>query len=213
LSYQGIILIIFSKVNLKIYFYLLIQIFDSMLTREEAVVLVKENVKKDNLFKHILAVEAIMRGLAKHLGEDEELWGLFGLLHDIDFEKTFDDPKNHTIFAEEILKGKVPDELIKSIKTHNFENTELMPETKMENALIAADAISGLVVACAFVMPSKKLSDVKVKTIKKKFKQKDFARNCSRERILFCEKVDLEKEFFFEIALKSLQNISSELEL
>ncbi len=185
----------------------------SIPTREEALALVKQNITKPNLIKHILSVEAIMRGLARYLGEDEELWGLIGLLHDIDFERTFDDPKNHTVVAEEMLKGKISDELINSIKTHNFENTGIVPRTKMENALIAADAISGLVVACAFVMPSKKLADVDVESIKKKFKQKDFARNCGRERILFCEKLGLDKEKFFEIALNALKNISGELGL
>jgi len=181
--------------------------------REEAVSLVKENVKKENLFKHILAVEAIMRGMAKHLNEDVEAWGLVGLLHDIDYDKTENDPKNHGIVAEEILKGKVDEKIIHAIKSHNFENTGVMPETKLEKALIAADAISGLIVATALIIPSKKLKDVKLKSIKKKFKQKDFARRCSRERILVCEHVGIPKEKFFEIALETMQGISEELGL
>jgi putative nucleotidyltransferase with HDIG domain len=181
--------------------------------REEAIELVKENIKRENLLKHVLAVEAIMKGVAEYLNEDSEKWGLVGLLHDIDFEKTINDPKNHGIFAGEILRGKVNEEIIRAIKSHNFENTKVEPITKMENALIAADAISGLVVACALVMPSKKLNDVSIETIKKKFKQKDFARNCNRDNILFCEKIDIPREKFFEISLKALQKISSELGL
>jgi len=181
--------------------------------RKEAVSLVKENVKKDYLFKHILAVEAIMRGIAKHLNEDVELWGLVGLLHDIDYEKTENDPKNHGILAENLLKDKVDEKIIHAIKSHNFDHTGITPETKIEKALIAADAISGLIVATALIIPSKKLKDVKVKSIKKKFKQKDFARRCSRERMLVIEHVGIPKEKFFEIALEAMQRISEELGL
>jgi len=183
------------------------------MNREEAISLVKENVTKENLLKHILAVEAIMRGMAKHLNEDVELWGLVGLLHDIDYDKTENDPKNHAIVAAEMLKDKVDEKIIHAIKSHNFENTGVTPETKMEKALIAADAISGLIVATALIIPSKKLKDVKVKSIKKKFKQKDFARNCSRERMLVCEHIGISKEKFFEIALEAMQGISEELGL
>jgi len=183
------------------------------MNREEALKLIKENVTKINLLKHMFAVEAIMRETAKYLGEDEEKWDFIGLIHDIDFEKTENNPEKHTIIAGEILKGKVNEEIIKSIKTHNFENTKVLPENKMEKALIAADSVSGLIIACALVMPSKKLADVKLDTVKSKFKQKDFARNCNREGILYCEQIGVQKEKFFGISLKALQNISSELGL
>ncbi len=184
-----------------------------MLTREEALNLVKKNVMKRNIVYHMLAVEAIMKSLAKHFGEDEHLWGLTGLLHDIDYERTEGTPEKHSILAEELLKELVPKELIRAIKAHNFQHTNFKPETRMEKALIACDAISGLLVACALVMPSKKLADVKVKTVKKKFKDKDFARGANRERALFCEKIGIPREKFFEIALNGLRNISSEIGL
>jgi len=183
------------------------------MNREEAIILVKENITKENLFKHILAVEAIMRGIAKYLNEDIESWGLVALLHDIDYEKTEGDPKNHTIIAENLLKGKVDERVIHAIKSHNFENTGVTPETKIEKALIAADAISGLIVAAALIIPSKKLKDVKVESIGKRFKEKDFARRCSRERILVCKHVGIPKEKFFEIALEAMQGISEKLGL
>ncbi|MDH5437930.1 MAG: HDIG domain-containing protein [Candidatus Bathyarchaeota archaeon] len=186
---------------------------DVMLTREEALNLIKKNVMKRNIVYHMLAVEAIMRSLAKHSGEDEQLWGLTGLLHDIDYGKTEGKPEKHSILAEEILKELVPAELIKAIKAHNFQHTHIKPETRMEKALIACDAISGLLVACALVMPSKKLADVKVKTVMKKFKDKDFARGANRERMLFFEEIGIPREKFFEIALNGLRNISSEIGL
>ncbi len=181
--------------------------------REEAVSLIKEHIKKDYLFKHILAVESIMRGIARYFNEDEELWGLVGLLHDIDYEKTADDPKNHGILAESFLKGKVVESIIHAIKSHNSEYTGVMPESRMEKSLIAADAISGLIVAAALILPSKKLIDVKVESVAKRFKEKDFARRCSRENIMVCEEIELPKEKFFEIALKAMQGISDELGL
>jgi hypothetical protein len=184
-----------------------------LLMRDEALQLVKKYVSKRNVIYHMLAVEAIMRSVAKHFQEDEELWGLVGLLHDIDYEKTEATPEKHSLLAEEILKGLIPDELIKSIKTHNFQYTGIKPESKMEKALIACDAISGLLVACALVMPSKKLADVKVETVAKKFKDKDFARGAERERILVSEEIGIPKEKFFEIALNGLKNTASEIGL
>ncbi|MGQ9529828.1 MAG: HDIG domain-containing metalloprotein [Candidatus Bathycorpusculaceae bacterium] len=184
-----------------------------MLTRNEALSLVKKNVSKKNIVYHMLAVEAIMRSVAKHFGENKEIWGLIGLLHDVDYEKTEATPEKHSLLAEEILRGLVPDEFIKSIKTHNFKYTSVMPETRMEKALIASDAISGLLVACALVMPSKKLADVKVETVAKKFKDKDFARGAERERILICEEIGIPREEFFEIALNGLKSIAKEIGL
>lgn len=184
-----------------------------MLTRNEALNLVKNNVSKRNVFFHTLAVEAIMRGIAKYLGENEEQWALIGLLHDIDYEKTEATPERHSLLTEQILKGLVPEELIKAIKAHNFRYTGVMPETKMEKALIASDAISGLLVACALVMPSKKLADVKVETVARKFKDKDFARGAERERILVCEEIGIPREKFFEIALNGLKAVASEIGL
>jgi putative nucleotidyltransferase with HDIG domain len=184
-----------------------------MVTRDEALALVKKNITKRNIVCHVLAVEAIMRSTAKHFGEDENQWGLLGLLHDIDYEKTEATPEKHSLLAEEILKGVVPDEVVRSIKTHNYRYTGVRPESKMEKALIASDAISGLLVACALVMPSKKLADVKVESVAKKFKDKDFARGAERERILVCEEIGIPREKFFEIALNGLKGVAAEIGL
>lgn len=177
--------------------------------------IVQKHVTRKNLYKHILAVEAIMRAMAKEIGEDEDFWAITGLLHDVDFDETFNDPVKHATRSIEILeeeaKGEVPDKILRAIKSHNWEHTGVEPQTKMEYALIAADAISGLIVAAALIIPTKKLADVKPENIGKRFKEKDFARNCSRENMMFCEKVGIPKERFFEITLSALQNISEEL--
>ena len=185
-----------------------------MLTREEALTLVKKNVTKRNILYHMIAVEAIMRRLAGSLGENEKLWGLTGLLHDIDYERTEGNPEKHALLSEEILRNfDVPEEVIRAIKAHNFHHTHVKPQSTMEKALIACDAISGLLVACALVMPSKKLAEVKVDTVAKKFRDKSFARGVERERILFCEEFGIPRKVFFKLALNGLKAVSSEIGL
>ncbi|MEM3161782.1 MAG: HDIG domain-containing protein [Candidatus Bathyarchaeia archaeon] len=181
--------------------------------REAALDLVRKNVTKRNILYHMFAVEAVMRNIAAYLGEDENLWGLTGLLHDIDYEKTEATPEMHSLLASDILGETVPAEVLRAIKAHNFKYTGIKPENRLEKALIACDAISGLLVACALVMPSKKLRDVKVETVAKKFKDKDFARGADRERILLCEEIGIPKEKFFELALESLKKIAHEIGL
>lgn len=181
-----------------------------MLSREEALDLVRKNVSKRNILYHMLAVEAIMRSIANYFGENEELWGLVGLLHDVDYEKTEATPEKHGILAGDILGDTVPADVLKAIKAHNFKYTGVKPESRMEKALIACDAISGLLVACALVMPSKKLKDVKAETVAKKFKDKDFARGADRARILLCEEIGIPKEKFFELALEGLKKMADE---
>jgi putative nucleotidyltransferase with HDIG domain len=186
---------------------------DTVLTREKALGLLKKNVQKRNVVYHMLAVEAIMRSLAKHFEEDGEKWGLVGLLHDIDYEMTEMTPEKHGLLAEGMLQGLVSEEIIRAVKTHNHSHTHVMPETRMEKALIACDAISGLLVACALVMPSKKLADVKVESVAKKFKDKDFARGADRERIVVCEEIGVPRERFFEIALNGLRSTARQIGL
>jgi len=183
------------------------------LNREEALELLKANINRRNILLHMLAVEAILKALAKHLGEDETLWGLTGLLHDIDYERTASNFEKHGVLAQDVLKGKVPEEVLKAIKAHNHEHSGVMPETNLEKALIASDSVSGLIVACALVMPSKKAKDVEQATIHKKFKDKDFARGADRQRIALCEELGIPKEKFFEIALRGIQAASQDLGL
>ncbi|MEM3694202.1 MAG: HD domain-containing protein [Candidatus Bathyarchaeia archaeon] len=184
-----------------------------MLSREDALNLVKASIKRKNIFYHVLAVEAIARAIARHLDQDEDLWGLAGLLHDLDFDETMMKPEIHGLVAAERLRGLVSEEIIRAIKAHNYEHTGIKPETALEKALIASDAISGLIVACALVMPQKKLAQVSPKTIMQKFKDKDFARGADRNRMLLCEEIGIPRDNFFKIALDALQKISGEIGL
>ncbi|HIQ03312.1 MAG TPA: HDIG domain-containing protein [Desulfurococcales archaeon] len=183
------------------------------ISRDEALRLLKQYLKSDKLVKHCLAVEAIMRCIARELGENEVLWGLTGLLHDIDYEVVGGDMKKHgVVSSENILKGKLPKEALDAIKAHN-ELTGFKCNSKLAYALKAADQISGLIIATALVMPSRKLSEVKVSSLMKKFKQKDFARRVRRDDIKLCERLGIPLEKFMELSLKALQEIHEDLGL
>jgi len=183
--------------------------------RDEALNLLRKYLNDEKMIKHCLAVEAIMRALARRLGEDEELWGLTGLLHDIDYDIVNRDVKVHGLKALEILKGLLPDEALDAIAAHNelngYEPKKL--NNKLIHALRAADHLSGLIIATALVMPNKKLSEVKVESLKRKFKSKDFARRVRRDKIKEIETVGLSLDEFFSIGLEALKNVAKELGL
>lgn len=177
------------------------------MTIEEARKLLSEYVTKESLIKHSEAVRICMQGYAKHFGEDEEKWGVVGLLHDIDFEKY---PDTHPLQSKVILKDILPEDEIEAIQGHG--KREDTRTTNMAKALFAVDNLSGLVTACAFVKPSKLLADVEVKSVKKKFKDKAFAANCSRENIMTgTEELGLELEQNIEIVLNAMKNESQTL--
>lgn len=181
-----------------------------MISRDEALKILRENVSDPKLIKHMLAVEAIMRELASRLGEDVELWGLVGLLHDVDYQKTMNDFSKHGLIATEILKDLLPEEALDAIKSHN-EMTGFKCDSKLAKALKACDQLAGLIVATRLVMPGKTISEIKVKSLKKKFKAKDFARSVKRENIRLVEELGLTLVEFFEIGLKALRGIEDEI--
>jgi len=181
------------------------------LNREDAIKLLKSYVKTENLLKHMFATEAIMKAIASHLGENEEQWGLAGLLHDIDYEITANDEGKHGIVAQDILKGKVDETILRAIKSHGFKNEADKPHEKIGIALVAADHVSGLLVASARVMPRKKLGELDVSSLRRKFNDSNFARGSLRERIMMCEELEIPRDKFFEIALRAVQSIAEVL--
>lgn len=180
--------------------------------REEALEVVRSHISKENNLKHMIAVGAIMKRLAETLGEDAKRWEIVGILHDVDFEEC-EGIGNHTLRAKVILDGIVSPDLIEAIMSHNYENTGVMPDTPLKKALIASDAASGLIVAAALVMPSRKLSEVKPESLMKKFKSKEFARGCSREKIAMCKEIGFSVDHFLGIALDGMRNAAAELGL
>jgi len=184
-----------------------------MLTREKAYAELTKYVQNKNLLKHMLGVEVIMKGLAEHFGEDQEIWGLAGLLHDIDYEETKDDPQQHSLKAAEILTELgLPSEVVQAVKVHNYVHG-IPRASLLDQALYAADPVSGLIVAGALVKPDKKLASVDVQFLNKKFGEKSFARGANREQIKTCEEMGLDLDTFLDISLKSMQKIAVELGL
>lgn len=183
------------------------------MNRDEVLQLVKEKIRNDNLVKHCLAVEVYMRALAKHFEENEEKWGLAGLLHDIDYEETKDNPEKHSLVGAEILeKMGLDKEICEAVKTHN-EMHGIKPESKMAKALYSVDPLTGLIIAATLVLPGRKLADVTPENVLNRFKEKGFARGANREIIKKCEDIGLNLEEFIKIGLQAMQSIANELGL
>ena len=151
----------------------------AMPTREEALQLLKTYNKSESLIKHAYAVEGVMRHMARKYGEDEEIWGIVGLIHDLDYEQF---PDQHCIKTEAILKeNKWPDDLIRAVVSHGWGIcTDVEPTSTMEKVLFAIDELTGLVATSALVRPSKSVMDMKAKSVKKKWKDKRFAAGVDR---------------------------------
>ncbi|MBI2560220.1 MAG: HDIG domain-containing protein, partial [Planctomycetes bacterium] len=131
------------------------------MNRNTALELLKSHIKTDTMIKHSLATEAVMQELASVLGRDVESWGLTGLLHDLDFELTMDEPSKHALYTAEILeKHGIKGEIIQAIKAHNGEHLGIVRSSELDFALACAETITGLIVATALVYPDKKLSSV-----------------------------------------------------
>ena len=183
------------------------------MTRKEALESVKANVENENLVKHMLATEAIMRALARRLGEDEETWGLTGLLHDIDMELTRGDMSTHSKLGADLVKELgASEEMAHAILCHN-ETHGIPVETKLDKALFCVDPLTGLIIAATLVRPDKKLAGLEARSVKKRFKEKGFAAGASREQISKCSEIELELDEFIELGLEAMKGIAPQLGL
>ena len=180
---------------------------------EKALNIVHEYVKNESLRKHMYAVSEAMRQYAKKYNEDAEKWAVVGLLHDFDWE-IHPNAEEHPIKGVEILREKgYSDEIIKAVLSH-ADYTGVKRDTLMEKALFACDELSGFLIACALVQPSKKLADVKVDSVKKKFKKKEFARQVNRDDMLHGpEELGVPLDEHIEFVLKAMQGIADKLGL
>lgn len=158
------------------------------MTREEALSLMHEYTESESLRRHMYCVEIAMRGYAKHYGEDEEAWGLTGLLHDLDYERypnqEHSATEGHPSFGVKLLRERgLPDTMCEAILGHAT-YCGVPRESLMAKALFAVDELGGFLVACALVRPGKKLDDLQIKSVKKKLKDKAFAKGVNRDDIL-----------------------------
>lgn len=182
-------------------------------TRDEALTLLKEFNHTRSLVKHALAVEGVMRYMARKRGEDEEKWGIIGLVHDLDYERY---PEQHCKKTKEILTERGwPEDYIHAIMSHGWGLvTDIKPEDEMEKVLYAIDELTGLIVATALVRPSKSVLDMKVKSVKKKWKDKSFAAGVNREVIQNgAQMLGVELDDLFSDTIMAMREVAEAIDL
>lgn len=179
--------------------------------REEALELVQQHLKNKNLVKHSLAVEACMRALASRLNQDVEKWGLAGIVHDLDYEITEKSPELHTTETVKILKEKGLDpEIIHAVQAHAG---QVPCQNEMDWAIFSIDPLTGLIIAATLMHPSKKLKEVDLGFVKRRYKEKSFARGAKREDIEKIENIGLDLDEFISLCLEAMQGIDKDLGL
>ncbi|MBN1332365.1 MAG: HDIG domain-containing protein [Synergistales bacterium] len=186
------------------------------ITRERTMELLREHNRDENHIKHALAVEATMRHFARKFGEDEELWGITGLIHDLDWGKTQDNPEKHCHLAPEWLReAGYPDEIIRALQSHGWGIcTDVEPKTLMEKTIFAIDELTGFIVAVALVRPSRSLQDMAVKSVKKKWKDKRFAAGVDRSVVeKGSEMLDMPLEELISETLEAMKPVEKEIGL
>jgi putative nucleotidyltransferase with HDIG domain len=183
-----------------------------MLNRDEALALMHDNIPEPALRAHCLESEAVLRGLARRLGQDEELWGITGLLHDLDYSTTKDNPARHGLDAAEMLADKLPTEAVQAIRAHNAEHTGVAPASPFDFALRCGETVTGLIHAGALVRPTR-MEGMDAKSLTKKLKDKAFAASVSRATVGEHDKLGLERAEFFQIAIAAVAGIAAEVGL
>lgn len=173
--------------------------------------LLNQHIKNPKMIAHCLASEAVLRALAEKLGEDKDVWGIAGLLHDLDVEITNGDSTKHALIAADMLKDILPAEAVDAIRMHNEMATGMPRATKFQFALAAGETITGLIFATALVYPDRKISSVKVKSVTKRMKEKMFAASVNRDTILECEKFGMNIDEFAQLSIEALIPIQEEL--
>ncbi|MBM7624217.1 HDIG domain-containing metalloprotein [Sporohalobacter salinus] len=181
--------------------------------RSDALAELKENLSNDNLIKHCIAVEAGMEKLAEYFDKDEKKWGLAGLMHDIDYDETKDDPEKHSLLGAEMLEDLgLEEDIIYAVKVHN-EVHDLPRKSKLDKALYAVDPLTGLIVAATLIHPDKELAAVDVEFVMNRFEESSFAKGADRDQIRACNELGLELEEFIDLVLTGMQSKSDELGL
>ena len=189
------------------------------ITREEAINLLKNMPQLDSDMNHYLETEAIMRDLAEKFGENIEYWGMLGLLHDVDWALTRNNPEGHCIKAVEILKAKgFDDAFIENLQSHGY-GYDAIPllkdkkrDSKIQHALIAAETFTGIIYAYA-LLKGKRISDMETKGLKKKFNDKKFAANCNRELVKEIGLTGLSLDDFFTLSIEAIKKIKNQIGL
>lgn len=197
-----------------------------MISREEALKFLNEKVENKNIIKHMIATEALMGGIYEELrikgvsneslGGTREEWMMAGLLHDGDYSPEVPAEKQGVQVTGWLMEAgfEVPENVAHAMAAHNADNTGVQPKSLMDWTIFIGDSLTGLIVAATLVLPSRKLADLTVESVLKRFKEKSFAKGTRREQIALCEeKLGITLEKFVEISLEAIQGVSSELGL
>jgi len=197
------------------------------MNREDVLELLNKFVKNKNLIKHSLAVETIMRSIAEDLNRknktktqdsqsekfDKDKWAIAGLIHDIDYEDTADDPLRHSLVAEKmLLELGFEDDIVYAVKVHNDAHGFPL-KSEMDIALFASDPVSGLIVASALINSNKKINSIDTDFVIKRYKEKSFAKGANRKQMLACENLGYTLEEFIGVALNAMKKIAVEIGL
>jgi predicted hydrolase (HD superfamily) len=184
-----------------------------MIGKEEAIVLLNKYIKDDNLKVKSIISETLLREIAKLLGKDEEMWGLTGLLHNLDYEYTRDAPERRGKLTSELLESLLPELCINAIKANNYTYTDYIPITSLDKSLISVAEFSNFIVLVANSIPSKHLTDVDLTMLLDKFNDEDFSKQFNKKKIKLCEDVGIGLEYFFNFSLAAIKEISDRLGL
>ena len=178
--------------------------------RDAAISLVRQKIDKDTTFRHLVSVEGVMRRLARHFGEDESAWGLTGLFHDLDQDATAGDAERHAYLAADWLREAGVDEgVVNAVLAHA--HPQYLSD-RMSRAIVAADAVAGLLVASALPRPEK-AAGMKVSSVKKKLREKSFAPGVNRDEIHQCTDLGLDLDTFISLGIEGLQEVAHEIGL
>ncbi len=184
----------------------------SLPSRASALNLMHSYVESESLRRHMYSVEAAMRAYARRLEEDEELWGITGLVHDLDYEKR---PEEHPLPGAEVLRENgYPEELVHAVLAHNSARTGVKPESRLDLALMACDEVTGLITAAALVRPSRSVMDLEAKSVMKKFKDRAFAAGVDREEVRdSVSKFGVDLQEHLELIIAAMRDVAHDLDL
>jgi len=182
-----------------------------MITRKEAFILLRRYLRDEDNIKYSIAVEAILREIAKKIDRDEELWGLTGLLHNLDYEFTRNNPEQRGNLSSQLLEDIFHENGINAIRANNYVHTDYMPTTSLDKSLIAAVAITDLIFEISRSLPTRKIEDITIERLKIKFLDSSYAKKINRNKIKLCTDVGIDLKTFLKISLDALRGISNKL--
>jgi len=182
-----------------------------MITKEQAMSLLKKYLKDEDNIKNSLVIEAILRDIARRLDRDEELWGLTGLLYNLDYEYTLNDPEKRGTFSSQLLENLLPERGVNAIKANNYMHTDYIPTSSLDKSLIAVDSMVGLIFAIARADSSKNISDLDLEDIIDKFYDSSFGKRFNRSRIKLCVDIGIDITTFFKICLNTIKILKEDM--